>query len=107
MSIAPYQVHLVALNYAQPEVKAAAEKLYADLQAAGLEVLFDDRGEKAGFAFADADLIGVPLRLIVSPKSLPENKVEFKRRDWGKRSELLDKDTVVAEMAKLVAAEPK
>ncbi len=107
MSIAPYQVHLVALNYAQPEVKVAAEKLYADLQAAGLEVLFDDRGEKAGFAFADADLIGIPLRLIVSPKSLPENKVEFKRRDWGKRSELLDKDTVVAEMVKLAAAEPK
>ncbi len=107
MSIAPYQLHLVALNYGQPEVKAAADKLYADLQAAGIEVLFDDRGEKAGFAFADADLIGAPLRLIISPKSLPENKVEFKKRDWGKRSELLDKDTVVAEMQKLVQSEPK
>ncbi|MEI8078935.1 MAG: proline--tRNA ligase [bacterium] len=107
LSIAPFQVHLVALNYGQPEVKAAAEQLYAELQATGLEVIFDDRGEKAGFAFADADLIGAPLRLIVSPKSLPENKVEFKKRDWGKRSELIDKDTAVAEMKKLVQAEPK
>lgn len=105
MSIAPYQVHLVALNLNQPEIREAAEKLYADLQAAGLEVLFDDRGEKAGFAFADADLIGAPLRLIVSPKNFVNGKIEFKRRDGGRQSDLLDKDTVVAKMKELVAAE--
>ena len=105
MSIAPYQVHLVALNFNQPEVKEAAEKLYADLQAAGIEVLFDDRGEKAGFAFADADLIGVPLRLIVAPKSLALGKIEFKRRDGGRNSELLDQAGVVAQMRELVIAE--
>ncbi len=81
MSIAPFQVHLCALNIREPAVRAAAEGLYRDLQSAGLEVLFDDRSEKAGFLFNDADLIGVPLRLVVSPKTLAENKVEFKRRD--------------------------
>ena len=81
MAIAPYQVHLCALNIKKEPVREAAEKLYAELQAAGVDVLFDDRGEKAGFMFNDADLIGVPLRLIVSPKTLAEGQVEFKRRN--------------------------
>ncbi|MFA4943961.1 MAG: proline--tRNA ligase [Lentisphaeria bacterium] len=98
MGIAPYQVQLIGLNLNQPEVKDACEKLYGELQAAGLEVLYDDRGEKAGFAFADADLIGCPLRLIVSPKSLAQGKVEFKRRDGGRNSELLAREGVVAAM---------
>lgn len=103
MTIAPFHVHLVALNINQPEVKAAAEKLYADLQAQGLDVLFDDRGEKAGFAFNDADLIGVPLRLIISPKTLAAGKLEFKRRDGGRNSELIDPATAVEKMVALVA----
>jgi prolyl-tRNA synthetase len=104
MSVAPYQVHLVGLNLNTPEVKAACDQLYAELVARGLEVLYDDRGEKAGFAFADADLIGIPLRLILSPKTLAQGKVEFKRRDGGRTSELLDRATVVERMAELVAA---
>lgn len=104
MAIAPYQVHLVSLNPNQPGVKEYAETLYAELRAAGLEVLYDDRGEKAGFAFADADLIGVPLRLIVSAKTLAVNQVEFKTRDGSRKNELLDRATVVSQMKELVAA---
>ena len=59
------------------------------------DALYDDRGEKAGFAFADADLIGVPLRLVVSPKTLAQSQVEFKQRSWGKRSELIALDGVL------------
>lgn len=96
MSVAPFQVHLIGLNINQPEVRQACDNLYQSLLAAGIDVLYDDRGEKAGFAFADADLIGVPLRLIVSPKTLAQNQVEFKQRSWGKRSELMALDGVIA-----------
>ena len=81
MSIAPYHVHICALDIKKEEVKAASEKLYSELMEAGIEVLFDDRGEKAGFMFNDADLIGIPIRIIISPKTLKEeNKAELKNR---------------------------
>lgn len=80
MSIAPYQVHICALNIKDENVKNVSEKLYADMQSARIEVLYDDRGEKAGFLFNDADLIGVPLRVIISPKTLETNSVEFSIR---------------------------
>ncbi|MCK5803080.1 MAG: proline--tRNA ligase [Lentisphaeria bacterium] len=102
MSIAPYQVHICALNIKKGDVREVSEKLYAELIERGVEVLFDDRGEKAGFMFNDADLIGIPLRLIVSPKTLEEGKVEFKRRDSRDR-ELIDlsaaADLVVEQIA--------
>ena len=72
MAIAPFQVHLIGLNINQPEVRQACDNLYQSLLDAGIDALYDDRGEKAGFAFADADLIGVPLRLVVSPKTLAQ-----------------------------------
>ena len=78
--IAPYDVHLVGLNLNRKPVAAAAEQLYADLQAAGLAVLFDDRAESPGVKFNDADLLGMPLRLTVSPRNLKQQAVEFKRR---------------------------
>jgi prolyl-tRNA synthetase len=80
MSIAPYQVHICALNIKEEHVKNMSEKLYTDMQSAGIEVLYDDRGEKAGFMFNDADLIGVPLRVIISPKTLEISSVEFSIR---------------------------
>ena len=88
MSIAPYQVHLIGLKLSEPAVAEACEKLYDELLKLGVEVLYDDRGEKAGSAFADADLLGIPLRIIVSPKTLEAGQVEYKHRDWGKRSEM-------------------
>jgi prolyl-tRNA synthetase len=93
-AIAPFQVHLCALNIRDEAVRTAAEGLYRDLQAAGLDVLFDDRSEKAGFMFNDADLIGVPLRLIVSPKTLADGKAEFKRRNSPEKT-LIDLAQVV------------
>ena len=88
MAIAPYQVHIIGLKYSEPAVADACEKLYSELQSLGVEVLLDDRGEKAGSAFADADLLGIPLRIVISPKTLETNQVEYKHRDWGKRSEM-------------------
>ena len=80
MSIAPYQLEICALNLDKGGVREAAEKLYEDLQTEGVEVLFDDRGEKAGFMFSDADLIGIPFRAVISPKSLETGCIEFRLR---------------------------
>ena len=79
-AIAPYQIHLVALNVANDDVREAAEKLYGSLVAAGRDVLFDDREESAGVKFNDADLLGMPLRVTVSPRSLQQGGVELKER---------------------------
>lgn len=81
MSIAPFEVHLVALNINKAPVKEAAEALYEELRALGLEVVFDDRNKGAGFAFADADLIGAPFRIVVSTRTVKEGQAELKRRD--------------------------
>jgi prolyl-tRNA synthetase len=100
-AIAPFEVHLCALNLEQAPVAELAEKVYAELSAAGVEVLFDDRNEKAGFAFSDADLIGVPFRLIVSPKNLQNSRIEFKTRD-GQRQEMFEIDDTVRIVRSLV-----
>ncbi len=104
MAIAPFQVHICALNPKKEGVTEVAEAIYGELTERGIEVLYDDRGEKAGFMFNDADLIGVPLRLVISPKTLAEGKVEFKTRD-GSRSEMVDTERAVDLMCELVAAE--
>jgi prolyl-tRNA synthetase len=79
ISVAPYPVHLVAAG-ASAETVGAADGLYAALQAAGIEVLYDDRDERPGVKFMDADLMGMPLRLTVGDKSLKQGGVELKRR---------------------------
>jgi prolyl-tRNA synthetase len=76
---APAQAHIVALGQ-DPKVAKAAEELYRVLQEAGVPVLYDDREVSAGAKFADADLIGCPVRLTVSPKTLEKDAVEFKLR---------------------------
>ena len=84
-SIAPYDIHLVALNPDREEISAAADGLYADLTAAGFEVLYDDRDESAGIKFSDADLLGMPLRATVSPRSLRDGaNTELKLRSRGR-----------------------
>ena len=80
ITIAPYQIHICAIQPDKDGVKEVADKLYEDLQAQGIEVIYDDRGEKPGFMFNDADLLGVPFRVIISPKTLADNEVEFKIR---------------------------
>jgi prolyl-tRNA synthetase len=76
ISVAPYQVYVVALQGSEE----AAERLYAGLQAASVEALYDDRDERAGVKFNDADLIGIPIRLTVSKRSLEAGGVELKLR---------------------------
>src|SRR3989344_5669300 len=72
-SVAPFRAHLIELK------GASAKELYDELKAEGIEVLYDDRDTSAGEKFADADLIGIPWRLVVSPKT--GDKIEVKRRD--------------------------
>ena len=81
ITVAPYQVHLVGLISGDEEVGREASRLYEELQKQGIEVLFDDREESPGVKFADADLIGIPLRLTLSRRSLGKGGVELKRRD--------------------------
>lgn len=75
-AVSPFRAHLVALDGAYDE----AEKLYRDMIAAGIETLYDDRDKTAGEKFADADLVGIPLRIVVSKKTLAQGSVEIKRR---------------------------
>ena len=80
-AIAPWQGHLCAVRVDDEEVRAYADKLYEDLQNAGIEVIYDDRSVRAGVMFADADLLGIPLRIIVSPKNMKQGVVEVASRD--------------------------
>lgn len=82
--VAPFQVHLIQIENIQ-KVKKAAQKLYQDLQKSGIEVLYDDRIDRtAGEKFAEADLIGIPWRLVVSEKTLKKNSAELKKRETQK-----------------------
>ncbi len=79
-SIAPFQVAVILLDPKDADALRAAEELYAALLAAGADAILDDRDERAGFKFKDADLVGFPLRIVVGKKSLAEGKVEFSSR---------------------------
>ncbi|MCU0678205.1 MAG: His/Gly/Thr/Pro-type tRNA ligase C-terminal domain-containing protein [Candidatus Pacebacteria bacterium] len=83
VSVAPYQVHLVALNTEEAEIRDWADGLYANLRAAGVEVLYDDRDARAGEKFADSDLIGLPYRVVVSKKAKAEGLYEVVERATG------------------------
>ena len=81
ITIAPWQVHLCALRVDEPIVKETADKLYTSLKKLGVEVIYDDRNVSAGVMFSDADLLGVPVRVIVSPRTLERGAVEVSARD--------------------------
>jgi len=89
VSVAPYHVHLVAA-----EAGGKAEGLYGMLRSAGVEVLYDDRGENLGVKFKDADLIGAPIRLTLTPRSLQRGGVEIKARH--------DAETHIASTAEVI-----
>ncbi|MGH7217864.1 MAG: aminoacyl--tRNA ligase-related protein [Candidatus Microsaccharimonas sp.] len=93
-NIAPYKVYLVSIG----NVVEQANELYEKLQAAGVTVLFDDRDERPGAKFADAELIGLPYRVTISERLLGENKLEFTRRTGGD-TELLTLDELLAKIA--------
>ena len=86
VAIAPFEVVIVPINAKDEAQMQVAEKLYADMKNAGIDVLLDDRKDRAGVKFKDADLIGYPVRITVSPKLLDENEVEIKVRKDGATS---------------------
>ena len=105
ITVAPYQVMLVSLATEKtPEVVAAAEQIYADLLRAGVEVLYDDRDERAGVKFNDADLLGIPIRLTIGAKGLKNGVVEGKLRRNGESFEFAH-DAIVDDVRSLIAAE--
>lgn len=81
MSIAPWQVHLCAVRADDEQVREKADELYSALMQAGVEVIYDDRSVSAGIMFSDADLLGVPLRLVVSPRNNKQGVCELVSRD--------------------------
>ena len=87
-AVAPYRVGLINMRADDAACAGAADELYAKLQAAGVEVLYDDRDERGGAKFATMDLIGLPWQIVIGPKGLANNVVELKRRATGEREEL-------------------
>jgi len=83
MPLAPYQVIITPVNINEVEVMKAAENIYASMLDSGIEVILDDRDERAGVKFKDADLIGVPIRITVGQKNLAQGNVELKIRKTG------------------------
>ncbi len=102
--IAPFQIALLVLNTDRPEQTELAEKLYALLCASGFEVLYDDRAESAGVKFTDADLIGVPYRMVIGSRTLQNKTIELRRRRDGTKRELSYAQGLEALVQKLRAA---
>jgi prolyl-tRNA synthetase len=85
-TLTPFHVHLMGLNMKKNEIVQICDRVYNELNEKGIEVLYDDRVDaQAGFKFKDADLLGMPLQIIVGDKKLKENKVEVKIRKSGER----------------------
>ena len=108
ISIAPWHVHLCSLRADNEEVAAVSQRIYDELTARGVEVIWDDRSVSAGVMFSDADLFGVPVRVVVSPKGLKNGTIEISARDKSMQEkkpidEAVDfvYDYVVGELAKL------
>ncbi|MCJ7769444.1 MAG: His/Gly/Thr/Pro-type tRNA ligase C-terminal domain-containing protein, partial [Dehalococcoidales bacterium] len=103
LSIAPYQIYLCPLFMENENVKEKAESLYAELEAQGLEVLYDDRNESTGVKFNDADLLGIPLRVTISPRSLEKGSIELKWRSQ-KKAELVPLEEAVEKIRELISS---
>lgn len=100
--IAPYQIQLISLNIDNDEIASTSTVLYKSLVTAGYDVLWDDRVETAGVKFNDSDLLGLPLRIIVSPRNLKDGVVELKRRrdDYSSKVEI---ENVISQAKELLA----
>jgi prolyl-tRNA synthetase len=101
LSVTPYQVYLCPLHLDKSAVLPTAERLYQELQKEGIEVIFDDRDDSPGVKFNDADLLGIPLRLTLSPRTLQSQSVEVKWRT-EKEAQLLPVENLAAEVKKLL-----
>ena len=102
-ALAPYQIHLIAVNMNSKDVVTASEQIYKQLSETGVNILFDDRANiTPGFKFKDADLLGMPLQVIVGDKGLKNGQIEIKRRSTGERT-MVKLENAVAELSKLIA----
>jgi prolyl-tRNA synthetase len=93
-AVAPFKAAILNLKQGAEDTDAACEKLYRELTAEGVEVLYDDTDQRAGAKFAAADLIGIPWQILVGPKGLAEGKLEIKRRSDGSRENLSPAEVV-------------
>ncbi|MBI4869452.1 MAG: proline--tRNA ligase [Candidatus Wallbacteria bacterium] len=99
MELCPFHAAVVPLNVKDKAVNETAERLYRELEAAGVDVLLDDRDERAGFKFTDMELLGIPLRITIGPKGLAKGEVEITERK-GLVTTVVRVDEVVAEVAR-------
>jgi len=104
VSVAPFEAELINLKVGDAGTDAACESLYGELQAAGLDTLYDDRDQPAGAKFATADLIGIPYQVILGPRGLKDGQVEIKHRKSGER-ETLPLASAVARLKSLIEPE--
>jgi prolyl-tRNA synthetase len=93
-AVAPFKAAILNLKQGSEDTDVACEKLYRELAAKGVDVLYDDTDQRAGAKFAAADLIGIPWQILVGPKGLAEGKVELKRRSDGSRENLTPADVL-------------
>ena len=101
MTVAPYQVAVIPVQY-KGQMQEVADKLYADLTAAGIEVILDDRSERPGVKFTDSELIGYPVRIVVGDKNLPNVEVKIRTAD---AAELVPQDQAAEKVIKFVRDE--
>jgi prolyl-tRNA synthetase len=101
MSVAPFQVVIVPIKY-EGAMQEAADRLYGELASSGIEVLLDDRSERPGVKFKDMDLIGIPVRIVVGDKNLPNVEVKLRRE---KDAALVPLDKAAAQVAGIVRSE--
>jgi prolyl-tRNA synthetase len=101
MSIAPWQVYLCGLRLDDKDVRSKADALYQQMKDAGIEVIYDDRDVSAGVKFSDCDLMGIPLRVVISPRSLANNEVEIQARDRSQKKSI-DIREVTTELIKII-----
>ncbi|MCZ6610004.1 MAG: proline--tRNA ligase [Alphaproteobacteria bacterium] len=101
-SVAPFDLALINLRAGDADCDAACEDIHGKLEEAGADVLYDDRNERPGVKFADADLVGLPWRLVIGPRGLKEGKVELKRRD-GSVDDDVTLDQALARLTDAVA----
>ncbi len=106
VALAPYEVLLVPLKVTDEQTMEVATALHDELQSAGIEVLLDDRDARAGVKFKDADLIGIPLRVVIGPRGLKEGQLEVKWR-WDEKPEMIALDGAAAKLAESIRQERK
>lgn len=97
-NIAPYHVYLASIG----DVQSQADELYNELQASGITVLYDDRDERPGAKFADAELMGIPIRIVISPRTLEKSAVELVQREGTGESELVSRTEIIDKVMKYI-----